>query len=291
MKKIYYYLFLSAILYGSISTVAKPFLNNIHPVLLSSMVYLVIGFTLLFIYIKPKQFFVTNKQTFGLIILVGIFGGVCGPILYFTGLSLTNASIASVLINAEFIFTIVLAYFFLKERITRSAVIGIASIMTGLFLLNVNINKLTYGFEDQYLIGNILIILSTLFWALDNTITKVILNRNTPIWTLLQLKSFIGGIISLSIIILLNISFTFKIHDLPSLLFLSLGGFASSLFLFMMGLKEVGAVKSVMIFSTSSLFGVVFAIILLTEQVNTLKLVVSLIFVIVGIYLITRETN
>ncbi len=39
------------------------------------------------------------------------------------------------------------------------------------------------------------------------------------------------------------------INDVPSLLFLSLGGFAGSLFLFLMGKKKDGTVRSVMIFS------------------------------------------
>lgn len=280
---------MSAILYGSISAVAKPSLTNIHPILLSALIYLVIGISFLFIYIKSRQFFVTNKLSLGFIFLVGIFGAVLGPILYFTGLSLTDASIASVLINAEFIFTIIMAFFILKEKLTRLGIIGIACILAGLLILNINPDELTDDFQNQYLVGNILIISATIFWALDNTITNVILTRNVPIWTVLQLKSIIGGTISLLIIFFLNIPFTFETHDIPVLLFLSLGGFAGSLFLFMKGLKEVGAVKSVMIFSTSSLFGVIFAIILLTEQVNISRLVTSLIFVFVGIYLITRE--
>lgn len=289
MRKIFYYLFLSAILYGSISAVAKPSLTNVHPILLSSLIYLVIGISFLFIYIKPRKFLIANKQTLGLIFLIGIFGAVFGPILYFTGLSLTDASLASILINTEFIFTIILAYFILKEKLTTLGVIGIICILAGLFVLNFNSEKLTNDLQNQYLVGNILIIFSTLFWALDNTVTKVILTRNIPIWTVLQLKSIIGGAISLLIVISLNIPFTFETHNIPVLLFLSLGGFAGSLFLFMLGLKEVGAVKSVMIFSTSSIFGVIFAIVLLTEQVNILRFAASLVFVFVGIYLITKE--
>jgi len=74
------------------------------------------------------------------------------------------------------------------------------------------------------------------------------------------------------------------------LLFLSLGGFAGSLFLFMVGLKEVGAIKSVMKFSTSSFFGIIFAI-LLGEKVSLPELTVALGFVLVGIFLITRESE
>jgi drug/metabolite transporter (DMT)-like permease len=89
----------------------------------------------------------------------------------------------------------------------------------------------------------------------------------------------------------LNISFTINISQIPILLFLSLGGFAGSLFLFLKGMKEVGTIKSVMIFSTSSLFGIIFAIIFLNEDVEIYRLIFSLILMMIGIFFITKETR
>lgn len=291
MKKIYYYLFLSALLYGSISTVAKPSLVNIHPILLSSVVYLVMGLALLFVNVLTKNTLVSGKNSVELIFLVGIFGGTLGPILFFMGLNMTNASFAAVLINTEFLFTVILAFVLLKEKVTVSIVGGITCIFVGLLALNYSQNQTFFDFQNQNFIGNILIICSTLFWALDNTISKVILVRGTSIRTLLQLKSLIGGSISLIIVIILNISFSFELHDVPGLIFLSLGGFAGSLFLFMIGLKEVGAIKSVMIFSTSSLFGVIFAILLLKENVYIPGITMASVLMIAGIFLITKDSK
>jgi len=249
------------------------------------------GLALLLVNVLTKNTIVSGKNSIGLIFLVGIFGGTFGPILYFMGLNMTNASFAAVLINTEFLFTVILALVLLKEKVTVSIVAGIISIFIGLLALNYSQNQTFFDFQNQTFIGNILIICCTLFWALDNTISKIILVQGVSIRTLLQLKSLIGGSISLFIVIILNISFSFELHDVPSLIFLSLGGFAGSLFLFMMGLKEVGAIKSVMIFSTSSLFGIIFAILLLKENVDISVLAIASVFMLSGVFLITKDSK
>ena len=291
MRKIYTYLILSAILYGSVSVVAKPSLINIHPVLLSSLIYLIMGTTMLFVNIFTKNTIVPSKNSLGLIFLAGFFGGVFGPILYFMGLDLTNASFAAILINAEFLFTVILAFFLLREKVTVQIIAGIVCILIGLLVLNYSENQTFINFQDQTFVGNLLIILSALFWAVDNSISKIVIVRGISIRTLIQLKSLVGGLISLSIVLLLNISLNTALNDIPILVFLSLGGFLGSIFLFMMGMKEVGAIKSVMILSTSSLFGVIFAILILNEKANLPELSASLIFVMSGIFLITKDSR
>jgi drug/metabolite transporter (DMT)-like permease len=57
-------------------------------------------------------------------------------------------------------------------------------------------------------------------------------------------------------------------------------------------IKRLITIKSVMIFSTSSIFGIIFALIFLNEKdVEVWKLFVSSMFMIFGIFLITKESN
>jgi len=290
MKKIYGLLILSAVLYGSISTVAKPFLSNINPILLSSIIYLIIGISITIVSSITKNTSKFSWNSFKLIFLTAFFGAVVAPILYFSGLKLTDASLVSILINAEFLFTILFAITLLKENPGRYGYFGILCIFAGLIVLNLKQDNLSANFfQNNDLIGSLLILGSAIFWALDNNISKVILQKEVPIVRLIQLKSLIGGITSFVIVIILNISFTINISNIPSLLFLSLGGFAGSLFLFLKGIKEVGATKSVMIFSTSTLFGIIFAIIFLNEQIEIYRFVFSVMLMITGIMLITKD--
>ena len=52
---------------------------------------------------------------------------------------------------------------------------------------------------------------------------------------------------------------------------------------------EVGTVKSVMIFSTPSVFGIISALIFLKEHMEIWKLLSSLVLIMVGILLITKN--
>jgi len=281
-------LIFSAILYGSISTIAKSSLNTINPILLSSLIYLIIGIFLTAIVKIKKDIANVNKDVIKLIFLTSVCGAVIGPILFFYGLKLTNASSSSLLINAEFLFSILLAIFILKERPRRTAYIGIILIFTAVIILNLKINSIDF-FQNNNFIGNILILSATLFWALDNNISKIILQKEIPIIKIIQIKSLIGGLLSFAIVSISNISLAINISQIPSLIFLSLGGFAGSLFLFLKGMKEVGTIKSVMIFSTSSVFGVIFAFVFLKESIEPWKLILSLFMMMSGIYLISKN--
>jgi drug/metabolite transporter (DMT)-like permease len=137
--------------------------------------------------------------------------------------------------------------------------------------------------------GNMLVLVATAFWALDNNINKVILQEGTSVIKLIQLKSLFGGIISLFIVFLFGVSFTVNFYQISNLLLLSLGGFAGSLFLFLKGMKEIGVIKSVTVFSTSSIFGVIFAFLFLNESIEQWRLIFSLLMIMPGIYLISKN--
>ena len=114
-------------LYGSISTIAKPSLSMINPVLLTSLIYLIIGVSLTIIIKFGNYRINSDYYPLRLIFLTSISGAVIAPILYFTGLKLTDASVVSnlLLINAEFLFTILFAISILKENPTKTGYLGI----------------------------------------------------------------------------------------------------------------------------------------------------------------------
>ena len=128
MRNAYITLILSAILYGSISTIAKPQLNAFNPILLSSIIYLVIGVSLTIIAKLKGDIANANGNKLKLIFIDFVCGAVIGPVLFFYGLKLTNASAASILINTEFLFSILLAISILKERPGKIAYAGIVFI-------------------------------------------------------------------------------------------------------------------------------------------------------------------
>jgi len=135
------YLVVAAALYGSIATLAKPQLITIHPILLSSLIYLIIGIVLTILIKLTNRPMQVKIRELKYIFIISVSDAVLGPILYFYGLMLTSASVASILINTEFVFSIVLAMIILKEKPNTRGIVGILLIFAGLIIINLNNNN------------------------------------------------------------------------------------------------------------------------------------------------------
>jgi drug/metabolite transporter (DMT)-like permease len=125
------------------------------------------------------------KQWFALI-LIGLMGGSIPFLLFFKGLSLTGAAQGSFIQKTMFIYVAILAVIFLKEKISKNFIIG------SLFLLIGNILALkSLKFSFGY--GDLLVLAATLFWAVENIISKFVL-RNLPSTTVAWGRMFFGSI-------------------------------------------------------------------------------------------------
>ena len=93
----------------------------------------------------------------------------------------------------------------------------------------------------------------------------------------------------MAIVFVLGISLQIRTNEVPSLLLLSLGGFAGSLYLFLKGMKKVGVAMAVMIFSTSSIYGVVFAVLFLHEDIDLAMTLLSLFLTLTGVFFVAKD--
>jgi drug/metabolite transporter (DMT)-like permease len=132
---------------------------------------------------------------------------------------------------------------------------------------------------------------STLFWAIDNNISKIITQRGIHATRLIQIKSGIGGTVLIIVVAVLGIPVNLNLAQVPNIILLGTAGFAASLFFFLYSLKRLGTVKTVVIFSTSSVFGVTFASLFLHEQISTYQIASVIIIILSGIYLISKKGN
>ena len=85
-----------------------------------------------------------------------------------------------------------------------------------------------------------------------------------------------------------NIPVLIPYNEIPFVLLLGIVGFALSLFLFLKALHIIVVVKTIVIFATSSVFGLIFAVLFLHEQVSVYQ-IASICVMILGIYMINRK--
>jgi drug/metabolite transporter (DMT)-like permease len=288
---------IAAILFGSVSTITKPVLEDQNALSISSVLYIIAGLSLLPLLtlssfnsdnIITREYSSNKKcnRKYFLLLVTSICGAVIAPSLFFFGLSNTSASDSSILINGEVLFSILLAIIFFSEKLIKREIISIILVLAGIVILTTNMQTSNSFLELN--IGNIMIVGSTLFWALDNNISKII-SKTIHIPKIIVLKSLIGGslLFILTVIIFGIEEFKVDLIHIPYLLFAGSLGFGASLFFFLHSLKRIGTVKTILLFSTSSIFGMIFATIFLKENI-TIYQIIAVTVILSGCYLIKR---
>ena len=303
---------IAAILFGSVSTITKPVLEDLNAFSVSSLTYIIAGLSLVpFLKFSStntnpnpnsnnntiestentlnnviKWTNKNNKKNYSLLLLTSLCGAVIAPILFFYGLSNTSASDSSILINGEILFSILLAIVFFNEKLIKREIIAVILVLFGIVILTTNMQ-----FSNSFLelnIENILIVGATLFWALDNNISKII-SKTIHIPKIIVLKSLIGGslLFMLTMVIFGIEEFEVDIFHISYLVFAGSMGFGVSLFFFLNSLKRIGTVKTMLLFSTSSIFGMIFATIFLNENI-TIYQIITVAVILSRCYLVKR---
>jgi drug/metabolite transporter (DMT)-like permease len=182
--------------------------------------------------------------------------------MYFLGLQNTSASDAALLASGEIIFSIIFALLIFKnERLQPIGYMSIILVIIGIIVVTTNLQFDKSSSLSKVDYGDILIIGATILWAVDNNISKVI-TQHVDIIKLIQLKSLIGGSMLFAFAtLILNVPLVVNQSQIPYIILLGVVGFALSLYFFLYSLKMLGTIRTIIIFSTSSVFGLIFAFI------------------------------
>jgi len=146
-----------------------------------------------------------------------------------------------------------------RERLHRSEVLPFLAIIMGIIFLPIGYeliqSKMTI---TDLLFGNMLILLSGLFCALDITLCKYVSGAVDP-KRITQLVSFVGAVFVLCIMAAFQIPFQVDPVQLPSIAILGIFGTGIATFLFLTALKLIGTTRTVLLYSSNFAFGIIFA--------------------------------
>ena len=289
---------LAALLFGISSTLNKIALRNVHPMIIAGSIYLTAGIVLMLLRftplkdklleklefrVKTQEFF--SKRDILILAFIVLFGSFLAPLSFMFGLNRTTAVNASLLLNTETLFTVLIALIVFKERASRRSIIGILLILIGAVVIS------TENFREVELskgiVGNILIILAGLSWAIDNNLSKL-LSVKRDLLLVTSLKGLFGGSALLTLASLIGVPFYIPLQSLPYVLTVGAFSIGFSLVLFLFALREIGAMRTGAIFSTSSLIGALFAFLALGESLTALKVFFGMIMLL-GAYVLSGE--
>lgn len=277
----------SAALFGSVFTLAKLPLATVDPLALSAVIYIIAGLGL--IPFAKASFRLDTRRDYYYLAIVTAFGAVAAPVLLLYGLQQTDASDAAILTNGEIVFTIILsAIFFGEKPHGRVGLLAVILVVVGLFLATTDL-KLSETIL-QFNAGNLMILASMFMWAIDNNISRRLTSSVSPA-KIAMLKSLAGGLVLLAAALVLGRGNAIVGIE-PSLwliiIGMSISGFGGALLLFLQGIKRIGIVKTMSVFSLTPIFGIVIAATVLGESISIFQGIATAL-IIVGILLVSRR--
>ena len=288
---------IATVLFGIWNTFSKILLQDLDPLALSALVYCIAG-----IFLTAVRFSSFNGKLMGMldskseaetfmsrndyIILAttAIAGSVIAPVIYLNGLNQITAVNASLLLNAEVLFIVVIGIFILKENFQKMESIGLILLMVGTIFLATNGDISNFTFTENF--GTILVITAAFFWSIDTILSKFLSNKR-DLLGLSAIKCSIGGIILLIFSLSLGLNLKVPLNHLPYLLFI---GFVSIGFSFVMvyyAIRKIGSTRTGSIFPFSSLFGAIFAFLILKEPFTVTQLLFGLLMML-GVLIIYK---
>ncbi len=272
----------SAILFGAGTPFAKLLLGDVSPWMLAGLLYIGsgLGLTVWRLVRRAPRVRIARHELPPLIGAV-FFGGLVAPVLLMVGLANMPASGASLLLNAEAVFTATLAWFVFRENFDRRIALGMIAIVVGAVVLSVPSGaNLGSPWPALAILG------ACLCWGLDNNLTrKVALNDAT--W-LAAVKGGVAGPVNLALAFALGATLPSGWAIAGSML-VGLFAYGVSLALFIVGMRHIGTARTGAYFSVAPFFGALIA--LAMGEPVTWPLAIAAILMALGVWLHLSERH
>jgi drug/metabolite transporter (DMT)-like permease len=209
-------------------------------------------------------------------------GGILAPVLLMWGLSGMPASGASLLLNAEGVFTALLAWFLFRENFDRRIAFGMVLIVAGAVVLSWPEDA-----RSTEMLPALAVVAACFLWGLDNNLTRKVSLADATF--IAMAKGLSAGVV--------NVALAWTLAPaLPSApimfaaLALGLVTYGVSLVLFVQALRHLGTARTGAYFSTAPFAGAALSIAVLGEPV-TANLLVAGVLMGAGVWLHLTERH
>ena len=251
----------AALAFGLSAPLAKRLLDVVPPLFLAGLLYLGAG---LFLGLARRVW--RRRPATGRLLIsrdrwilagVVIAGGLLAPPLLLWGLERSSAMTTALLLNLEVVFTVLLAGIVFKEHLgARIAAAAILMAAGGVVL------GWTPG-DPASAAGAAAVTGACLLWALDNNLTRLIAEADPLL--IVEVKGLVAGTVN----VVLALASGQAVPAPGTIAFgLALGAvsYGTSLVLFILAMRELGAARAGAYFATAPFFGAAGGLVLLHES-------------------------
>ncbi len=273
----------AAVLFGGGTPIAKWLLSRINPWLLAGVLYVGSGLGLcLYRWVRdaPAGKLLPGEWPW----LAGaiVAGGVVGPVLLMFGLTGMPGSGASLLLNAEGVFTALLAWFAFRENFDRRIALGMVAIVAGTVVLSwPGEARFSSAWPALSILG------ACLAWGIDNNLTRKVSLADAT-W-IAGIKGLTAGSVNLTLALLLGAKWP-SLSNVAGAMVVGWLAYGVSLALFVVGLRHLGTARTGAYFSVAPFFGAMLAIPLLGEPVSQ-RFVIAASLMALGVWLHLTERH
>lgn len=256
---------MSACIWGGMFVVVKIIVDEIHPIQLVWLRYLIAIIFLMIFSLLRREKWHWNWSDLRLIFLIGLIGNTISIVAQETGTWLSSAQTGAVITSATPTFMLIFAWLILKEKMTSVKIISVIMATLGVIMivgLHLSGNYILYGVLS--------LIVAALTWALMSVLVKKV-NHYSSLQT--TIISTMVAIVCLTPIIMLNPSALGNINflNIKVILCLFYLGVISTAMAFVMwnqGLKLVNASSSGLFFLLQPIVGTLLGWLLLGENIS-----------------------
>ena len=272
----------AALLFGAGTPIAQLLLQTVSPWMLAGLLYLGSGVGLMLyrriVRAAPVRLPRDEVPWFAGAIAAG---GIIGPVLLMLGLTGMPASGASLLLNAEGVFTALLAWFAFRENFDRRIALGMIAIVAGATILSwPGAARFTGLWPALSIVG------ACFAWGIDNNLTRKV-SLNDATW-IAAIKGLVAGSINLALAIWLGSNLP-AWPNVACAMVLGFLAYGISLALFVVGLRHLGTARTGAYFSVAPFLGAVIAVSM--GDPVTIPLVVAGSLMAFGIWLHVTERH
>ena len=276
---------IAALAFGLSAPLAKRLLEVVSPLFLAGILYLGAG-----IFLGLVRRFWRNRPATGRPLsardrwtLAGVVltGGLLAPPLLLWGLQRSSATTTALLLNLEVVFTVLLAGIVFNEHLgSRIAVAAILMAAGGVVL------GWTPG-DPSIAVGAAAVIGACLLWALDNNLTRLIAEADPLL--IVEVKGLVAGTMNLALAVASGQA-VLSPGTIAYGLALGAVSYGTSLVLFILAMRELGAARAGAYFAAAPFFGAAGGLVLLGES-PTAGLLAAAILMALATWLLVHERH
>ncbi len=281
---------LTAIISGFAIPLNKIFVSGLDPVIFTAIRGVVVGIIFFFLASAQTkfQFKKIRKVSWKWLIAIGIIGGGLAFLAYFTGLSFTTAGRAAFIHKTLPIYITIFAFIFLKEKVGKKQGLALLVMLIGTFILmSTQINPATFWTDPAF--GDILVLIGTILWGVENTIAKHAMLKEESNWTVSFARMFIGGIFLFIIAFSVGkagVLLTLSTQQIINVI-ISTGILFAYVFSWYWSIRLINVSKAAAILLISPVISLVLSVIIFGESAPLMQLIGSA-FILIGAAFVVR---